>query len=137
MFIEFQTKDDKAISYNVGNIVFIGEMKENVSVMFDDNTHVIFPDEYVAVVKKLIGLSRTVEPSAYVQFTTKKEERIAFPVRRIFYVLEQEHTTAIMFNDGTRIEVVEDYESVMRRIYVKIDVAVTVDNSILAEETKS
>ncbi|MBQ5929968.1 MAG: hypothetical protein IIX02_04160 [Clostridia bacterium] len=137
MFIEFQTKDDKAISYNVGNIVFIGEMKENVSVMFDDNTHVIFPDEYVAVVKKLIGLSRTVEPSAYVQFTTKKEERIAFPVRRIFYVLAQEHTTAIMFNDGTRIEVVEDYESVMRRIYVKIDVAVTVDNSILAEEIKS
>ena len=131
MFIEFQTKEDKAISYNVGNIVFIGEMKENVSVMFDDNTHAIFPDEYVAVVKKLIGLSRTVEPSAYVQFTTKKEERIAFPVRRIFYVLEQEHTTAIMFNDGTRIEVVEDYESVMRRIYEKIDVAVTVDASTL------
>ena len=136
MFIEFQTKDDKAISYNVGNIVFIGEMKENVSVMFDDNTHVIFPDEYVAVVKKLIGLSRTVEPSAYVQFTTKKEERIAFPVRRIFYVLEQEHTTAIMFNDGTRIEVVEDYESVMRRIYVKIDVAVTVDASTLTKRSK-
>ena len=136
MFIEFQTKDDKAISYNVGNIVFIGEMKENVSVMFDDNTHAIFPDEYVAVVKKLIGLSRTVEPSAYVQFTTKKEERIAFPVRRIFYVLEQEHTTAIMFNDGTRIEVVEDYESVMRRIYEKIDVAVTVDASTLTKRSK-
>ncbi len=137
MFIEFQTKDDKAISYNVSNIVFIGEMKENVSVMFDDNSHVIFPDEYVAVVKRLIGLSKTVDPSAYVQFTTKKEERIAFPVRRVFYILEQEHTTAIMFNDGTRIEVLEEYESVMKRIYVKIDVAVTVDYSNIAKKSKN
>ena len=123
MFIEFQTKDDKAISYNVSNIVFVGEMKESVSIMFDDNSHAIIPDEYVAVVKRLIVLSRTVDPSVYVQFTTKKEERIAFPLRRVFYILEQETTTAIMFNDGTRMEVIEDYEAVMKRLYAKIEVA--------------
>lgn len=135
MFIEFQMNDDKAISYNVSNIVFVGEMKENVSIMFDDNSHVIIPDEYVAVVKKLIGLSRRVNPSVYVQFTTKKEERIAFPLRRVFYILEQETTTAIMFNDGTRIEVIEDYEAVMKRLFEKIEVAEERSNS--TKETKS
>lgn len=135
MFIEFQTKDDKAISYNVSNIVFVGEMKESVSVMFDDNSHVIFTDEYVAVVKKLIGLSRTVDPSVYVQFTTKKEERIAFPLRRVFYILEEETNTAIMFNDGTRIEVIEEYSAVMKRIYSKLDIAVELPNNL--EESKS
>ena len=135
MFIEFQTKDDKAISYNVNNIVFVGEMKESVSVMFDDNSHVIFTDEYVAVVKKLIGLSRTVDPSVYVQFTTKKEERIAFPLRRVFYILEEETNTAIMFNDGTRIEVIEEYSAVMKRIYSKLDIAVERPNNL--EESKS
>lgn len=135
MFIEFQTKDDKAISYNVSNIVFVGEMKESVSVMFDDNSHVIFTDEYVAVVKKLIGLSRTVDPSVYVQFTTKKEERIAFPLRRVFYILEEETNTAIMFNDGTRIEVIEEYSAVMKRIYSKLDIAVERPNNL--EESKS
>lgn len=135
MFIEFQMNDDKAISYNVSNIVFIGEMKENVSIMFDDNSHVIIPDEYVAVVKKLIGLSRRVNPYVYVQFTTKKEERIAFPLRRVFYILEQETTTAIMFNDGTRIEVIEDYEAVMKRLFEKIEVAEERSNS--TKETKS
>ena len=135
MFIEFQMNDDKAISYNVSNIVFVGEMKENVSIMFDDNSHVIIPDEYVAVVKKLIGLSRRVNPSVYVQFTTKKEERIAFPLRRVFYILEQETTTAIMFNDGTRIEVIEDYEAVMKRLFEKIEVAEERPNS--TNETKS
>lgn len=135
MFIEFQTKDDKAISYNVSNIVFVGEMKESVSIMFDDNSHVIIPDEYVAVVKRFIGLSRTVDPSVYVQFTTKKEERIAFPLRRIFYVLEQETTTAIMFNDGTRMEVIEKYDVVMKRLFEKIERAVKRPNS--TEETKS
>lgn len=135
MFIEFQTKDDKAISYNVSNIVFVGEMKESVSVMFDDNSHVIFTDEYVAVVKKLIGLSRTVDPSVYVQFTTKKEERIAFSLRRVFYILEEETNTAIMFNDGTRIEVIEEYSAVMKRIYSKLDIAVERPNNL--EESKS
>ena len=85
MFIEFQTKDDKAISYNVNNIVFVGDMKESVSVMFDDNSHVIFTDEYGGVVKRLIGLTKAiVDPSVYVQFETRKEERIAFPIRRLF-----------------------------------------------------
>ena len=135
MFIEFQTKDDKAISYNVSNIVFVGEMKESVSVMFDDDSHVLFTDEYVAVVKKLIGLSRTVDPSVYVQFTTKKEERIAFPLRRVFYILEEETNTAIMFNDGTRIEVIEEYSAVMKRIYSKLDIAVERPNNL--EESKS
>lgn len=135
MFIEFQMKDDKAISYNASNIVFVGEMKESVSVMFDDNSHVIFTDEYVAVVKKLIGLSRTVDPSVYVQFTTKKEERIAFPLRRVFYILEEETNTAIMFNDGTRIEVIEEYSAVMKRIYSKLDIAVERPNNL--EESKS
>ena len=135
MFIEFQTKDDKAISYNVNNVVFVGEMNESVSVMFDDSSHVLFADEYVDVVKRLIGLSRNVDPSVYVQFFTKKEERIAFPLRRVFYILEQETNTAIMFNDGTRIEVVEEYGAVMKRIYNKIDIAVERPNNI--EKTQS
>ena len=56
MFIEFQTKDDKSIFYNVHNVVFIGEMDEQVSVLFDDGTHAIVPDEYAEVVKKVIEL---------------------------------------------------------------------------------
>lgn len=136
MFIEFQTKDDKAISYNVNNIVFIGEMKESVSVMFDDNSHVIFTDEYGVVVKRLIGLSKAiVDPSVYVQFETRKEERIAFPIRRVFYILEQETATAIMFNDGTRIEVLQDYDTVMKSINGKLEKAVERLNNI--EEIKS
>ena len=125
MFIEFQTKDDKAISYNVNNIVFVGEMKESVSVMFDDNSHVIFTDEYGVIVKRLIGLTKAiVDPSVYVQFETRKEERIAFPIRRVFYILEQETATAIMFNDGTRIEVLQDYSTVMKSINGKVEKAV-------------
>ena len=125
MFIEFQTKDDKAISYNVNHIVFVGEMKESVSVMFDDNSHVIFTDEYGGVVKRLIGLTKAiVDPSVYVQFETRKEERIAFPIRRVFYILEQETATAIMFNDGTRIEVLQDYSTVMKSINGKVEKAV-------------
>ena len=136
MFIEFQTKDDKAISYNVNNIVFIGEMKENVSVMFDDNSHVIFTDEYGVVVKRLIGLSKViVDLSVYVQFETRKEERIAFPIRRVFYILEQETATAIMFNDGTRIEVLQDYDTVMKTINAKVEKAVERLNT--TEEIKS
>ena len=136
MFIEFQSKDDKAISYNVNNIVFIGEMKENVSVMFDDNSHVIFTDEYGVVVKRLIGLSKViVDLSVYVQFETRKEERIAFPIRRVFYILEQETATAIMFNDGTRIEVLQDYDTVMKTINAKVEKAVERLNT--TEEIKS
>ena len=133
MFIEFQTKDDKAIYYNVSNIVFVGEMGETVSILFDDGTHALLSDEYVAVVKKLIELSRTVDPCVYVQFMTKKNERIAFPIRRVFYILEQETNTAIMFNDGTRIEVIDECETVIKRIYSKLDIAV--ERPTTAEET--
>lgn len=125
MFIEFQTNDDKAISYNVNNLVFVGEMKDSVSVMYDDGTHAVFPDEYTAVVKKLIGLAKiVVYPYMYVQFETKKGERIAFPIVRIFYILEQECSTAIMFNDGTRIEVVDKYAAVLEKIYSRLDIGV-------------
>lgn len=136
MFIEFQTKDDKAIFYNVENIVFVGEMNESVSILFYDGTHFILPDEYVHVVKRLIELSKLiVNPSVYVQFETKKEERIAFPIRRVFYILEQEETTAIMFNDGTRIEVLQDYTAVIKAINGKIEQAV--ERPTTARETKS
>ena len=136
MFIEFQTKDDKAIFYNVENIVFVGEMNESVSILFYDGTHFILPDEYVHVVKRLIELSKLiVNPSVYVQFETKKEERIAFPLRRVFYILEQEETTAIMFNDGTRIEVLQDYTAVIKAINGKIEQAV--ERPTTARETKS
>ena len=79
MFIEFQTKDDKSISYNVEKLVFVGEMGEDVSVMFEDGTHALFPDEYVSFVKRLIGLTKTIaNPSVYMQFETKKQERIDY-----------------------------------------------------------
>ena len=125
MFIEFQTKDDKSISYNVEKLVFVGEMGEDVSVMFEDGTHALFPDEYVSFVKRLIALTKTVaDPSVFMQFETKKQERIAFPIRRVFYILEQENTTAIMFDDGTRIEVLGNYSDIMQRIYKRIDTVV-------------
>lgn len=125
IFIEFQTKDDKAISYNVENVVFVGEMKDKVSVLLSDGTHLLLSDEYVSVVKDLIEKTKSIiDPSVYVQFETKKEERIAFPIRRVFYILEQEETTAIMFNDGTRIEVLSDYGSVVKRINSRFEVAV-------------
>ena len=133
MFIEFQTKDDKAISYNVEKL---GEMGEDVSVMFYDGTHALFPDEYVSFVKRLIALTKTIaDPSVFMQFETKKQERIAFPIRRVFYILEQENTTAVMFDDGTRIEVLGKYSDIMERIYKRIDTAVIRSNSL--EETKS
>ena len=136
MFIEFQTKDDKAISYNVEKLVFVGEMGEDVSVMFEDGTHALFPDEYVSFVKRLIALTKTIaDPSVFMQFETKKQERIAFPIRRVFYILEQENTTAVMFDDGTRIEVLGKYSDIMERIYKRIDTAVIRSNSL--EETKS
>lgn len=136
MFIEFQTKGDKSVLYNVNNIVFVGEMKDSVSVMFDDCSHVIFPDEYVDVVKRVIELSKVVvAPSVFVQFDTKKEERIAIPIRRVFYILEQENTTAIMFNDGTRIEVLQDFGAVKKSVYGKIETAVF--RPTVAQESKS
>ena len=136
MFIEFQTKDDKSISYNVEKLVFVGEMGEDVSVMFEDGTHALFPDEYVSFVKRLIGLAKTVaNPSVYMQFETKKHERIAFPIRRVFYILELKETTAIMFDDGTRIEVLDNYSDVMERIYKRIDTALIRTNS--TDEIKS
>ena len=125
IFIEFQTKDDKAISYNVENVVFVGEMKDKVSILLSDGTHLLLSDEYVSVVKDLIEKTKSlIDPSVYMQFETKKEERIAFPIRRVFYILEKEETTAIMFNDGTRIEVMSDYGSVMKRINSRFEVAV-------------
>ena len=136
MFIEFQTKDDKTIFYNVNDLVFIGEMDENVSVMFDDGTHAILPDEYAEVVKKVIGLSKTIiDPSLYVQFSTKKEERIAFPIRRVFYILEKDIGTAVMFNDGTRIELLDDCDDVIKRISAKL--GIEIEFTKIPEETKS
>ena len=121
MFIECQTHYDKSISYNVNNLVFVGEMKEKVSLLFDNGTFVHLPDEYVSIVKELIELSKVeISPFLYVQFTTRKEERIAFPVKRIFSITEEESTTAVLFNDGTRIEVLEDYDTVLARIRSKV-----------------
>ena len=125
MFIECQTQFGKAILYNVNNIVFVGDMKDKVSFQLDDGTFCQFPDEYNSIVKRIVELSKLEpSPSAYIQFTTKKEERIAFPIRRIFYIIEQTSTTAIMFNDGTRIELLEDFETVASRILARFDQAV-------------
>ena len=136
MFIECQTHYDKAVFYNVHSIVFVGENKHKVSLQFVDGSFCNISDEYVAIVKRIIELAKIeISPFLFVQFTTKKEERIAFPVRRIFYILEEENFTAIMFNDGTRIEVIEDYETVIGRIYGKLNYAVERPNNI--EETKS
>ena len=136
MFIECQTHYDKQISYNVNNVVFVGEMKEKVSLLFDNGTFVYLPDEYVSIVKELIEISKVeISPFLYVQFTTKKEERIAFPVKRIFSITEEETTTAILFTDGTRIEVFEDYNTVLARVRSKIKQGLERPNKI--EETKS
>ena len=136
MFIECQTHYDKAIFYNVHTIVFVGEMKDKVSLQFIDGSFCNISDEYVAIVKKIIELSKIeISPFLFVQFTTKKEERIAFPVRRIFFILEEENFTAVMFDDGTRIEVVEDFETVIGRIYGKLNYAVECTNN--KAETKS
>lgn len=136
MFIECQTQFGKAILYNVNNIVFVGDMKDKVSFQLDDGTFCQFPDEYNSIVKRIIELSKLEpSPSAYIQFTTKKEERIAFPIRRIFYIIEQTSTTAIMFNDGTRIELLEDFETVASRILARFDQAVEYPNS--NQESKS
>ena len=136
MFIECQTQFGKAILYNVNNIVFVGDMKDKVSFQLDDGTFCQFPDEYNSIVKRIIELSKLEpSPSAYIQFTTKKEERIAFPIRRIFYIIEQTSTAAIMFNDGTRIELLEDFETVASRILARFDQAVEYPKS--NQESKS
>lgn len=136
MFIECQTQFGKAILYNVNNIVFVGDMKDKVSFQLDDGTFCQFPDEYNSIVKRIIELSKLEpSPSAYIQFMTKKEERIAFPIRRIFYIIEQTSNTAIMFNDGTRIELLEDFETVASRILARFDQAVEYPKSI--QESKS
>jgi len=125
MFIECQTISDKSILYNVNNIVFIGDMKDKVSILFDDGTFYQISDEYNSIVKKIIELSRLEpRPSEYIQFTTNKEERISFSIRRVFYILEQESTTAIMFIDGTRIELLEDFSTVAKRVLGRFEYAV-------------
>ena len=125
MFIECQTISDKSILYNVNNIVFIGDMKDKVSILFDDGTFYQISDEYNSIVKKIIELSRLEpRPSEYIQFTTNKEERISFSLRRVFYILEQESTTAIMFIDGTRIELLEDFSTVAKRVLGRFEYAV-------------
>ena len=125
MFIECQTISDKSILYNVNNIVFIGDMKDKVSILFDDGTFYQISDEYNSIVKKIIELSRLEpRPLEYIQFTTNKEERISFSLRRVFYILEQESTTAIMFIDGTRIELLEDFSTVAKRVLGRFEYAV-------------
>ena len=136
MFIECQTQFDKGILYNVNNIVFVGDMKDKVSLLFDDGTFYQLPDEYNSIVKRIIELSKLdPRPSAYIQFTTNKEERISFSLRRVFYILEQETTTAVMFNDGTRIELLEDYSTVARRVLDRFEYAV--ERTQGNEKTKS
>ena len=136
MFIEFQTQFDKSILYNVNNIVFIGDMKEKVSLLFNDGTFSQIPDEYNSVVKKIIELSRLEPcPSAYIQFTTNKEERIVFSLRQVFYILEEESTTAVMLNDGTRIELLEDFSTVAKRVLDRFEKAVKLSNN--HQENKS
>ena len=111
-------------------------MKDKVSFQLDDGTFCQFPDEYNSIVKRIIELSKLEpSPSAYIQFMTKKEERIAFPIRRIFYIIEQTSNTAIMFNDGTRIELLEDFETVASRILARFDQAVEYPKS--NQESKS
>ena len=125
MFIECQTQFDKAILYNVNNIVFVGDMKDKVSLLFDDGPFYQLPDEYNSIVKRIIELSKLEpRPSAYIQFTTNKEERISFSLRRVFYILEQETTTAVMFNDGTRIELLDDFSTVAKRVLDRFEYAV-------------
>ena len=125
MFIECQTQFDKAILYNVNNIVFVGDMKDKVSLLFDDGTFYQLPDEYNSIVKRIIELSKLEpRPSAYIQFTTNKEERISFSLRRVFYILEQETTTAVMFNDGTRIDLLDDFSTVAKRVLDRFEYAV-------------
>ena len=125
MFIECQTQFGKAILYNVNNIVFVGDMKDKVSFQLDDGTFCQFPDEYNSIVKRIIELSKLEpSPSAYIQFTTNKEERISFSLRRVFYILEQETTTAVMFNDGTRIELLDDFSTVAKRVLDRFEYAV-------------
>ena len=125
MFIECQTISDKSILYNVNNIVFIGDMKDKVSILFDDGTFYQISDEYNSIVKKIIELARLEpRPSEYIQFTTNKEERISFSIRRVFYILEQGSTTAIMFIDGTRIELLEDFSTVAKRVLRRFEYAV-------------
>lgn len=136
MFIECQTQFDKSILYNVNNLVFVGDMKDKVSLLFDDGTFYQLPDEYNSIVKRIIELSKLEpRPSAYIQFTTNKEERISFSLRRVFYILEQESTTAIMFNDGTRIEVLEDYNTIAKRVLGRFECAVERTQNV--QETKS
>lgn len=136
MFIEYEKNDGKLISINVNNIVFVGEMKEKVSLYFTNGTFLHLPDEYVSIVKRFIELSKVeISSSLYVQFSTKKDERIAFPIKRIFSILEEENTTAILFDDGTRIEVLEDYTAVIARINGKLEQGLNAPNR--NEETKS
>lgn len=136
MFIECQTQFDKAILYNVNNIVFVGDMKDKVSLLFDDGTFYQLPDEYNSIVKRIIELSKLEpRPSAYIQFTTNKEERISFSLRRVFYILEQETTTAVMFNDGTRIELLDDFSTVAKRVLDRFEYAV--ERTQGNEKTKS
>ena len=136
MFIECQTQFDKAILYNVNNIVFVGDMKDKVSLLFDDGTFYQLPDEYNSIVKRIIELSKLEpRPSAYIQFTTNKEERISFSLRRVFYILEQETTTAVMFNDGTRIDLLDDFSTVAKRVLDRFEYAV--ERTQGNEKTKS
>ena len=104
MFIECENHYGKR-SYNVNNIVFVGEMKDKVSLYFDNGTFLHLSDDYVFIVKRFIEITKIeISSSVYVQFTTKKDERIAFPVKR------------------TRIEVLEDYDTVLSRINSKIGI---------------
>lgn len=122
MFIECENHYGKR-SYNVNNIVFVGEMKDKVSLYFDNGTFLHLSDDYVSIVKRFIEITKIeISSSVYVQFTTKKDERIAFPVKRIFSIWEENGFTSILFNDCTRIEVLEDYDAVLSRINSKIGI---------------
>ena len=79
MFIECQTQFDKAILYNVNNIVFVGDMKDKVSLLFDDGTFYQLPDEYNSIVKKIIE-----DHGGYIWATSKEGEGLT-----IFISLEK------------------------------------------------
>ena len=97
-------------------------MGEKSSLMFADGSFVEIPDNYINIAKSIAAKAKMlVAPAVFVQFGTKKEERIAYNLYRVFCIEEYEDGTIFVFDDGTRLEVQEEYTVVMERIAEKID----------------
>ena len=129
MFVEFHTAEDSRVAYNVKDILFVGEAGENASLMFADGSFVEIPDKYIDIAKRIAAKAkRLVAPAVFAQFSTKKEERIAYNLYRVFLIEEYESGTVFVFDDGTRLEALEEYDVVMERIAEKIDKALKLPN---------